>query len=61
MDGSPAPYNAYAIPCGLTAKYEFSDRFELYKKNDDGTKTQIHIDTSNIAWPSDVISTSTVE
>ena len=39
MDGSTAPYNAYAIPCGLTAKYEFSDRFELYKKNKDGTKT----------------------
>ena len=54
LDGSIAPPNAIAVPCGLMAKYVFNDTFKLYKKNDDGTKTFIDIDSNNIAWLSDV-------
>lgn len=32
----------------------FNDDFELYRKNSDGTKTNIIINSTNIAWLSDV-------
>jgi hypothetical protein len=39
-----------AIPCGLIAKSFFNDEYTLYKE--DGV-TNIPIDETNIAWPSD--------
>lgn len=42
--------SAIAIPCGLIAKSFFDDTYALYQS--DGT-TQITIDETNIAWPSD--------
>jgi len=37
LDGSVAPENAIAIPCGLMAKYVFNDSFYLYKNEENGT------------------------
>jgi hypothetical protein len=45
-----ASTSAIAIPCGLIAKSFFNDEYTLYKA--DGT-TQVTIDETNIAWPSD--------
>ena len=53
MDGSAAPDWAVAVPCGLSAKYVFNDKFELSKKNKDGSKTLIPINSNDIAWGSD--------
>ena len=54
LDGSVAPENAIAIPCGLMAKYVFNDSFYLYKNEENGTQTQIEINSNDIAWLSDV-------
>lgn len=43
-----------AIPCGLVAKSIFNDTYELYKVNDNGANDHIDIDTTGIAWSSDI-------
>ena len=46
-----------AFPCGLVAKSFFNDTFKLFETTDKEGKqkgTKIDIDSTNIAWKSDV-------
>ena len=54
-DNSTASNFSIAIPCGLIAKYEFNDKFYLYKV-DKITKerTEVHINQTGIVWFSDL-------
>ena len=54
LDGSNAPGNATAIPCGLGPKYMFNDEFYLFRKEENGDETPITINSNSIAWLSDV-------
>ena len=47
--------DAPAYPCGLIAKSFFTDRFKLFKIDDQGVAdtTPIGIDTTKISWDTD--------
>ena len=53
---TPLPDDAPAIPCGLTARSFFNDRYELYKLDDQGNMEAdpIEIDETGIAWEWDI-------
>lgn len=50
LNGKPLKLTDPAIPCGLVAKSLFNDTFLLKKKGG----SQISIDSTNIAWSSDI-------
>ena len=50
INGTPLDQNAPANPCGLVALSIFNDKYEM--KDEDGTP--ITIDSSEIAWETDV-------
>ena len=50
IDGTKLDPEEPAFPCGLVAKSFFNDTFELWKEG----SVNITIDSSNIAWKSDV-------
>jgi hypothetical protein len=54
VNGDRLPDNAPAIPCGLTAKYAFTDKFHLVKVDKAGNQKPIEIDEKNIAWQADI-------
>jgi len=41
-----------AIPCGLIAKSLFTDKYKIYKDENDAD-SEIKINSENIAWNSD--------
>ena len=47
--------DAPAYPCGLIAKSVFTDRFTLYKVDDQGVAdtTPIGVDSTQISWDTD--------
>lgn len=50
VNGTPLNQNDVAYPCGLIAKSFFTDNYTLY----DSSGVNIPINSSNIAWKSDV-------
>lgn len=51
VDGTPLDPNAVAIPCGVAAKFRFTDRF-IITNND--TNIDYDISSDGIAWNSDI-------
>jgi hypothetical protein len=54
LSGADLDPNAVAYPCGLVAKSVFTDTFNISTADDPFVLQPIKIDSSNIAWKSDV-------
>lgn len=52
VDGSPLNKDDIAIPCGLIAKSLFTDKYKIFKDENDAD-SEIKINSENIAWNSD--------